>query len=98
MIQLQNIYRKRDEVLKRIRTLFNTLLILDPFVLFLIFGGSKSINPVMLFSSTSIFGSIYVERMTEARFFESTVVLVSIVVLLKTLYAIAVEMIFFDKK
>lgn len=90
----QNIHRRRNVALKRIRVVFNSLSIVNSAVVFLVVGGPKLIILVMLFSSVSIFGSIFVEKGTDAFVFESVVILVSVVVLLKTLHVISLQVFF----
>ena len=98
LIEQQQTHRKRDEVLKGIRMLFNILSITNTIVVFLVFGGPKLISFVTLVSSICIFGSIYVEKVADAVLFESAVILVSVVVVLKGVYVIMVEIVALERR
>ena len=98
LVKDQRLERKRDVSLRRVRTLFNTLSIVNSIVVFLIFGGPKSISSMSLFSLLSIFGSIYVERATHTVLFESVVILVSAVVVFQTSYVIFAQAVLLERR
>ena len=83
LTERQKFHPKRDKALKAIQASCNFVSILNYFIIFLTFGGSKSITRItLLFSFVSIAGFIYIEKMAEIIFFESVVALVSFAVLL----------------
>ena len=87
LVANQDVHREKNEALKRTRSLFDILSIFNSVVVFVAFGGPKSICLVSLFSSLSILASLYVEKVSDAILFESSVLLMSVVVYLKTLHA-----------
>ena len=93
LVEKQRIQRERDRSLKHVRTLFNSLSIVNSVIVFLLFGGPRSISFISLVSSFCIFGSIFVEKPTDAVVFESLVILISAIVIFKTFYVIMVQII-----
>ena len=89
--------RERDQSLKSVRTTLNSLSIANSMIVFYVFGDPTSVSLVSLLSSLSMFGSIFVENVKEAILFESAVLLVSVVVIFKTCYAIIVRAIMLDR-
>lgn len=98
LIEQQQIRRERNEAFKGIRMLLNILSITNTIVTLLVYGGPKLIFLVTLFSSIGIFGSIYVEKVSHAVLFESAVVLVSAITLLKSLYVLMVQAMVLEKR
>lgn len=98
MIDKQRVGKEREQNFKNIRALFNTLSIINSLVIFCVFGESKLIFFLSILGSSSIFISIYIGSVFDAILFESCVILMSVVVLLKTCYVIFVEMIIFARR
>ena len=97
-IAQQNTHQQRDQALKRIRFFFNIVVITNCVVVFIIFGGPKLITFLSIFSSSLIFGSIYVDNVINAVYFESSVMFMGVVVLFKSLYVILIQIIAIEKK
>jgi hypothetical protein len=96
-IEKKSICRKRNENLKVTRTIFNVLSIVTAFVTFIVFGGSKLIYFISFCSSSLIFASIYVESVSHVVIFETSAVLLSLIVFLKCLYVIHFAIIVIEK-
>ena len=97
-IAQQNTHQQRDQALKRIRFVFNIVVITNCVVVFIIFGGPKLITFLSIFSSSLIFVSIYVDKVINAVYFESSVMCIGFVVLFKSLYVILVQIITIERK
>ncbi len=97
-IEKNSISRERSENLKVTRTIFNVLSIVTSLVTFLVSGGSKLICFITLCSSSLIFVSIYVESVLHVVIFETSAVLLSLIVFLKCLYVIHFAIIVIEKQ
>lgn len=97
-IEKQSVCKKRNETLQITRTVFNVLSVVTSLVTFIVFGGSKLIFVISFCSSSLIFASIYVKNDLHVVIFETSAVILSIIVLVKCFYAIYFEIIVIERK
>lgn len=97
-IENKSILREQNENLKTVRTLLNTLSIVTSTLTFIIFGGPKLIFFISSCSSSLILVSIYMENISHVVIFETSVVLLSLIVFLKLIYVILFAIILTEKK
>ena len=97
-IDKDSITRDRNENLKVTRTLLNILSIVNSLATFIVFGGSKLICFIFFCSSSLIFASIYVETVSHVVIFETSAILLSLIIFLKCLYMIYFASIVIEKQ
>lgn len=88
VIRKKQLKKQEEGVLREVHTFFNVLSITNTIVNFVIFGEPRSIFLISLVSCLWIFGSIFVERPTDAIPSESAVILISCVVIFKSSHVI----------
>lgn len=98
LIDKQQSYRAREEQLRTTRSMLNILSMINLLVIAFIFGGPKLISLISFLSSCSIFVSVIVEKLRDVVIFESSIILVSVVVLMKTFYVILYVVALIERK
>ncbi len=88
----QELKEESEKAFDKLKFVFNCLIIYDMIVVFTVFGGPKLINFVTLFSSILICASIFISN-NYVVYFEYSVVIMSVLIMVKCIYILVVDMI-----
>jgi hypothetical protein len=88
----QELKEEAEKAFDKLKFVFNCLIIYDMIVVFTVFGGPKLINFVTLFSSILICASIFISN-NYVVYFEYSVVIMSVLIMVKCIYILVVDMI-----
>ncbi|CAF2876759.1 unnamed protein product [Rotaria sp. Silwood2] len=92
MTNLERMRTKQENILKVTKTTFNILSVINVITTFVIFGGPKSITIATLINTLMVFLSLYVST-SLVIYFESFIIILSVVTYVKSLEALNKSMI-----